>query len=95
MIDITNFLAVSVAGYILITFAFLFAGYLYGDYIANKDWKKAYLNLYQTAITEIVNARTGSGMDTKELVNKLQDLKEPDLKKRPTLSVVKSDIYKK
>lgn len=95
MISISTAFAMSVAAYVLITIAFTIAGYMYGDFIANRDWKKAYLNLYQTAITEIVNARVGSGTDTKELVNKLQDLKDPNLKKRPTLSVVKSDLHQK
>jgi len=95
MISISTAFAMSVAAYVLITIAFTIVGYMYGDFIANRDWKKAYLNLYQTAITEIVNARVGSGTDTKELVNKLQDLKDPNLKKRPTLSVVKSDLHQR
>ena len=95
MTDLPTVLAMSVAGYILITMVLFIAGYLYGDYISNRDWKKAYLNLYQTAVTEIVSARAGTGMEIRELVTKLQGM-HPDLRKKyPALAVVKSDIHKK
>ena len=95
MTNLLAVLAMSVASYVLISLTLAIAGYLYGEYISSKDWKKAYLNLYQTAITEIVSARAGTGMEVKELVSKLQSM-HPDLKKKyPSLAVVKSDIHKK
>ena len=94
MTNLPNILAMSVATYIIVTFALCVAGYLWGEYVSSRDWKKAYLNLYQTAITEIVSARAGTGMEVKELVSKLQGM-HPDLKKKyPSLAVVKSDLNK-
>ena len=81
------------AAYILITLAFLIAGYMYGDISASREWKKLYVELYKTAIAEIHAARSGAGMDSKELLTKLSDLRDPKIK-RPSLKVIKLDSDK-